>query len=659
MQRGLRRTLLIFAWACVLATYASAGTHPLERGIAITNPDVLALIEKRSFGLTAFMHENWRRGAVIELDSNQQLSTRPEFERVLLAVRREITEIKKANPGSGIGMAFDNKRLFDHTYLASPTARFALIGIVQRLDRTYKQADTCGEVRLLYRLEYKRPTREGIAMSRLPMSFNLVMKAKDESDPISCQDIAKRWIAAGDSTLSGKDYADFLFSNRGPLALISPALVDRIETNLQAMRMPSASVPEFGGHAEYVLKVFDWQKPTRRFNETALENMIDRKKLLNDPALFAQFKNWLLAPANVRALDEGTILIPRQYLALGGVSIAPGGQARSANRPFYGLFNDAELQTAISNADVPRDSLTNIKSPAGFQMRLNDITCVGCHQSRAIGGFHFMGADTRASKAHLPENAIFVPASAHFYGDAPRRQRVLKAIAENQAPDFSRGFSLRPRRAQTRNSDRENPSVNLVATGHFNGWGSACYENTAHDPSFKFWTCASGLKCVTPHDNPNDPGHGSCMVKPDYTTGDVAEYGRIASASFRGDRYARLKPAAGETLRLKSTLRAAPQAGGFFGGMIYKRDCVKPFPASTVCARHAAGRFNTCLAASANFKKCFDTAGQYTEFVGLRECDTAMPCRDDYMCISTRDRTTGACLPPYFMMQFRVDGHPK
>jgi hypothetical protein len=29
------------------------------------------------------------------------------------------------------------------------------------------------------------------------------------------------------------------------------------------------------------------------------------------------------------------------------------------------------------------------------------------------------------------------------------------------------------------------------------------------------------------------------------------------------------------------------------------------------------------------------------------------------MCIATRDRTSGACLPPYFMMQFRVDGHAK
>jgi len=292
-------------------------------------------------------------------------------------------------------------------------------------------------------------------------------------------------------------------------------------------------------------------------------------------------------------------------------------------------------------------------------MRMNDITCVGCHQSRAIGGFNFMGADTRESKAHLPENAIFVPASAHFYGDSPRRLRILKAIAENKTPDYSRGFSLRPRRAQTRNSDSQNPSVNLIGTGHFNGWGAACYQHPDNDESFKLWTCAAGLKCVKPHDNPADPGHGTCMAKADYITGDVAEYGRIVSTAFRSDHYTRITPPAGETLKLKKTLRAAHQAGGFFGGMIYKQDCTRPIPAATACARHAAGRFNACLAGAANFRKCSDTEGKYTEFVGLRECDTMMPCRDDYMRIATRDRTTGACLPPYFMMQFRVDGHPK
>jgi len=650
--------LILALFLSLISSPISAQTHPLERGIAITDPDVLALIEKRSFSLTAFMSPGWQRGALTTPANNKSLAASPEFERVLTGIRRELGEIKKANPGSGIGMSFDNKRLFDHTYLTSPTARFALTGVVQRLDRTYKQASTCGEVRLLSRLEYRRDTPEGLAMSRLPMTFNLVMHAKDPASPLSCRDIAKRWIAAGDSTLSGPAYVNFLFSDAGPLSIITPSLVDRLETNLQALRMPADSLPAFGGHADYVLKVFGWNAQTRRFNETALENMIDRKKLLASPGLLARFKSWLLDPNTVRALDSGTILIPRDYLALGGVSIAPGGQARSANRPFYGLFDDAELSTAIARTAQSGDPLRNISSPAGFQMRLNDITCVGCHQSRAIGGFHFMGADTRASKSHLPENAIFVAASAHFYGDAPRRQRILKAIAAGRAPDFMRGFSLRPRRGFATNA-AANATLDLTGTGHLNGWGATCYDHPNADPSFKAWTCASGLKCVKPHDNLNEPGHGTCMGSSGYAAGDVAEYGTIQSSAFRADRYTRLNPPPGKTLAIKASLRAASQSGGFFGGMIYKKTCASPMPANTSCARHAASKFNACLAGAQNFKKCFDTEGRYTAFVGLRACDTTRPCRDDYMCIATRNTAVGACLPPYFMMQFRVDGHAK
>jgi len=243
------RALILALFLSLISPPVSAQTPPLERGIAITSPDVLALIEKRSFSLTAFMSPGWQPGAPTTPANNTTLAALPEFERVLSGIRREIGEIKKANPGSGIGMSFDNKRLFDHTNLTSPTARFALIGVVQRLDRTYKQASTCGEVRLLYRLEYQRDTPEGIAMSRLPMTFNLVMHAKDPSSPLTCRDIAKRWMAAGDSTLTGRAYVDVLFSDAGPLSIITPALVDRLETNLQALRMPSSSLPEFGGAA--------------------------------------------------------------------------------------------------------------------------------------------------------------------------------------------------------------------------------------------------------------------------------------------------------------------------------------------------------------------------------------------------------------------------
>jgi hypothetical protein len=41
----------------------------------------------------------------------------------------------------------------------------------------------------------------------------------------------------------------------------------------------------------------------------------------------------------------------------------------------------------------------------------------------------------------------------------------------------------------------------------------------------------------------------------------------------------------------------------------------------------------------------------------LRACDADQPCRDDYLCALT-PAGKGACLPPYFVFQMRVDGHP-
>jgi hypothetical protein len=41
----------------------------------------------------------------------------------------------------------------------------------------------------------------------------------------------------------------------------------------------------------------------------------------------------------------------------------------------------------------------------------------------------------------------------------------------------------------------------------------------------------------------------------------------------------------------------------------------------------------------------------------MRGCGEAAPCRDDYICART-PAGGGACVPPYFLFQLRVDGHP-
>ena len=43
----------------------------------------------------------------------------------------------------------------------------------------------------------------------------------------------------------------------------------------------------------------------------------------------------------------------------------------------------------------------------------------------------------------------------------------------------------------------------------------------------------------------------------------------------------------------------------------------------------------------------------------LRHCDRGHPCREDYLCATVEAERPehGACVPPYFLGQLRVDGH--
>jgi hypothetical protein len=63
--------------------------------------------------------------------------------------------------------------------------------------------------------------------------------------------------------------------------------------------------------------------------------------------------------------------------------------------------------------------------------------------------------------------------------------------------------------------------------------------------------------------------------------------------------------------------------------------------------------FNACLARREPFTTCVEN---HVRPAGLRACSTDSPCRDDYIC--AKAAASGVCLPPYFVFQLRVDGHP-
>ena len=140
--------------------------------------------------------------------------------------------------------------------------------------------------------------------------------------------------------------------------------------------------------------------------------------------------------------------------------------------------------------------------------------------------------------------------------------------------------------------------------------------------------------------------------------------------------------------------------------MLRLAEC-KGLPAEATCGLTASSGFSSCIAKIGegnefyDLDKCFK---YFTSFGGVRACDVASPCRDDYICLKPikYDSTTfekrkkrlttapyfphvtgrpydpnaygqqkpdnawifrndqrGFCLPPYFVFQFRSDRHPK
>src|SRR5437764_691719 len=278
----------------------------------------------------------------------------------------------------------------------------------------------------------------------------------------------------------------------GPLDLIGHENIDRIETNLQIAHAPKSSLREF--RTDYLLKVFHYDRGARVFAEAPMENQIDRARLLADDGLKREFRAWLLDPVNLAAFDRGTVLIPEKFLANGAIAPTPVGFDPSDLEPEFGLvqgegavFSEADVVAALRKAVESGVKLQNIRSPAGFERRLNDVTCSGCHQTRGIGGFHFPGVDWMADK---PSNSTVVPASPHFFGDLIRRRDILASLRDGKTPDYSRGFASRP---QLRGS------TELAGTNYYDGWGAHCYVHgktaITNDGSFRDWTCAEGLNC--------------------------------------------------------------------------------------------------------------------------------------------------------------------
>ena len=518
--------------------------------------------------------------------SNQQ------YRSMVDSISFDLNQLKKEDATLSVTMSTGH-RLFNQKWLSSKHSHYELTGVVHRLDRSDFSPKSCGETRLLYRLAYR--TKLNI-YSRLPMTVNVVFL-----NPISknCVGAKKRW----------RKFA----RDKKPFDLKKFKLKS-IEINLQAVRWPSTIRPSMGGYAEYLLRVF---KPkANKLRLSKLENTPDLTKIKNNPTLRLKLKTWILN--NLKKIDLGYAKIPSKFLASKTASVALHGVHRLKNAPFTQIFDEKDFK----RVDFSKYDL--IKSPGGLIRRLNDQSCVGCHQGRTVAGFHFLGKD-RANTDTV--NAIHVSASEHFFSDQKRREAVFNM--DNSTPS-RRPFSVR----------------SFDDRGRF---GSHC--SLSNDASFQDWKCAPGFECRSIAKDKKVSNTGICQ--PSRTTaGSSCQHGKmIHNVNPHKDR---LKPN-GSRGDCGARYLCEDTSVGFPGGMC-ATSCQNLKRSETCGSIAVLFGFNQCLVKRKDsFAKCLT---DNVRPAGLRKCSGVSPCRDDYICART-PQGTGACIPPYFLFQLRVDGHPK
>ncbi|MDH6165339.1 hypothetical protein M2282_000467 [Variovorax boronicumulans] len=565
---------LALALALTLAAPMAQAADPV---LLVTSPVALQAAEKSGAG---FSH--WIGNAAASPDgtaTNQALMRWPAWQSIATPIGDSLARIQRGDKQAGVGISRYPHRLFDARWLASPDAFFELVGVANRMDRRPFQNGACGETRLVYRLAY----RTAAMQSRLPMTINVELRGDAPDADGSCASTARRWQPPQPS-MQDEALGRWLVSPEGPLApqRLAPARIAQVTTNLQSVRWPSAVRPDLGGHAEYMLRAFRWNAGTKRFDVAPLENTPDVARLKANPPLRKELQQWLQQPANLRALDEATVQIPEKFLATESISVAPRGLARLANRPFAQVFSPGDWQ--------PVPGSRTLQSPQAVLRRLDDLSCTGCHQSRAVAGFHLLGVDRRgASRTFTTGNALALPHSPHLQDELARRSNYVQTALTTARPDPFRPLA---------EPDSANTAPEKAAVG-------ASCEPTRITQAANPWL----------------------------------------------DRAEKLPRVACEGVFSVCEKTSV----GFPGGMC-SGPC-DPLDRNGTCGGIAIlSDFNQCLAANKPFGECL---AKHTRPGNLRSCSAQQPCRDDYICAQAEGQPEGrgACIPPYFLFQMRVDGH--
>jgi hypothetical protein len=193
-------------------------------------------------------------------------------------------------------------------------------------------------------------------------------------------------------------------------------------------------------------------------------------------------------------------------------------------------------------------------------------------------------------------------------------------------------------------------------------YGSHCTAQGEGDSSqLPSWGCATGSTC-TPNPVDDDPV-GACQPAGAKHVGDSCQNVRLVAApGAEGDAVHphHTEECAGPGVEASNERRKCDtNRRGFPGGMCTATcSIVGDRTDDAVCERIPHFGFEqACFAPGAILEKCLLEGGN-SVLERLRMCSRTQPCRDDFVCarFPGLQLDEGACVPPYFLFQTRVDG---
>ncbi|MCB0309379.1 MAG: hypothetical protein KDD48_08405, partial [Bdellovibrionales bacterium] len=512
----------------------------------------------------------------------------------------------------------DEPRHFDPRWLYSKYAFMKLVAVVNRIDRMDFRNDSCGEIRFVYRLSYQSST----SRSSLPFLINVVHQYPKKE---SCRDYAKAWMMKTPSASHLKD---------GPLKDLQFL---QMEVNFQSLRFTSGYMHDFGGQAMYIQRIFR-QTPSG-LAPIPLENTPDVLTIEKHPELLDHFVTYLAKKDHLEALDQGTLNIQfdPKFLSKMSVSWSTLGRSRLANKPYARLFRSK--MALIQSIDLSK--LNYIKSHRALIERLDNLTCMGCHQSGGTAGFHILGyADSNFSH---PFNRQQLALSPHAMAEESRRKAYIKAIALGQSPNKFRPHSI------FSNSDWQKakgiPMFEPLDVGQLCMASEQDFVNT---PKCKIDSNRPTQCWRTVTNAQHDVLIGECVLKKAVeASGSACWEGEITEndhmPSDRGEIPTYNFFAFQDKWKLKGAILknrdpyscVLPQSGAPLGRM--SRRCtlkeekldiaIEPIP-HEICANQGGAGFDLC-AASGDSGACLESK---VARAMLDTCHSGRACREDYIC---------------------------